>query len=189
MHRPWIGRAFAPRLSPAIILTVALALSAGLALGQEPQEPQKPPDQPAGPTADAPKPAPDPAVLRTLKKSLFVPGWGQAAEKRWLEAAVFFGAEAGCLAAILVNNHSGNKNYDLYKAASTSEDAVRYRALTERYDTRRNGFIAAAAVVWALNLLDTYLIVHAKGGKAKTLRLGIETGAKATLALSLRFGY
>jgi hypothetical protein len=187
MLRRRIGRDRAAPFSAAVVpAVIILLLSAGQALGQEPE---KPPDKPPAQGAETPKSAPDPAVLRTLKKSLFVPGWGQAAEKRWLEAAVFFGAEAGCLAAILINNHSGNTNYALYKAAATAEEAVRYRALTERYDARRNRFILAAAAVWAVNLADTYLIARSKSGKAKGLRLGIQTGENATLAVRLDYSY
>lgn len=148
----------------------------------------KPKDPPEGQGETAPA-APDPSVLRTLKKSLFVPGWGQAAERHYLEAALCFGAEVVCLAGILSNNHRGNENYALYKTAVTAEDAVRFRALTERYDKRRNRFILAAAAVWAGNLVDTYLIVKGKSGKAKTLRIGIDAGENAQLALSLCFVY
>lgn len=195
MPRVWIGYAGAIFLA-GLLLSGLCAASVGEAPapGQETPPPQtrpqaKPQDEPSG-EGEASKPsALDPALLRTLKKSLFVPGWGQAAEKRYLEAGLFFAVEAGCLAAILVNNHSGNENYALYKAAATAEDAVRFRALTERYDARRNRFILAAAAVWALNLADTYLIVRRKNGRAQTLRLGVETGDNATLALRLGYRY
>jgi len=162
-------------------------LGPGLAFSQEPPKTTDQ-AQPAGETAPA---LSDPSILRTLKKSLFVPGWGQASEKRYFEAALFFCAEAVCLAGVLVNNGRGNENYLLYKKASTNEDAVRLRALTERYDERRNRFILAAAAVWALNLADTYLIVSGKGGKdkIKTLSFRIETGEDPQLAFSLRLGF
>jgi len=169
------------------VLFFLFIFAPGSAFNQEQPKPTDQ-DQTAGETAPAP---PEASVLRTLKKSLFVPGWGQASEKRYFEAALFFGAEAVCLAGILVNNERGNENYSLYKAASTTEDAVRLRALTERCDKRRNRFILAAAAVWALNLVDTYLIVSGKGGKdkTKTLRFRIETGEDPQLAFSLRLGF
>jgi len=181
--RPWT-KATAPLL-PVFLFLFFLAPGSALA-----QEPPKPPDQ--GQTSGETAPAtPDASVLRTLKKSLFVPGWGQAFEKRYFEAALFFGAEAVCLAGVLINNGRGNENYALYKKAATTEDAVRLRALTERDDKRRNRFILAAAAVWALNLFDTYLIVNGKGGKekTKTLRVRIESGEDPQLAFSFRLSF
>jgi len=182
--RPWT-RATAPLLSALFFFLFIFA--PGSAFNQELPKPTDQ-GQTSGETAPA---SPDASVLRTLKKSLFVPGWGQAFEKRYFEAALFFGAEVFCLAGVLVNNGRGNENYALYKKASTTEDAVRLRALTERDDKRRNRFILAAAAVWALNLFDTYLIVNGKGGKekTKTLRFRIETGEDPQLAFSLRLGF
>jgi len=181
--RPWT-RATA-RLLPVFLFLFFLA--PGPAFNQEPP---KPTDQGQTPGETAPA-TPDASVLRTLKKSLFVPGWGQASEKRYFEAALFFCAEAVCLAGVLIYNGRGNENYLLYKKASTTEDAVRLRALTERYDKRRNRFILAAAAVWALNLVDAYLIVSGKDGKdkIKNLRFRIETGEDPQLAFSLRLGF
>ena len=181
--RPWT-RATA-RLLPVFLSLFFLA--PGSVLAQEPPKPTGQ-DQTAGETPPA---TPDASALRTLKKSLFVPGWGQAAEKRYFEAALFFGAEVVCLAGVLINNGRGNENYALYKKAATTEDAVHLRALTERCDKRRNRFILAAAAVWALNLVDTYLIVSGKGGKekTKTLRVRIESGEDPQLAFSFRLGF
>ncbi len=100
--------------------------------------------------------------LSSLEKSILIPGWGQLAEKRYLEGIAFLTLEAGAIAGIIVNAQKGNKYYNHYKEADNIPDAVKYRELTEKYDIRKNKFILAAGAVWALNLLDMYLIYQKK---------------------------
>jgi len=128
-------------------------------------------------------------TLGSLEKSLLLPGWGQLSEKRYIEAALVFAAEAFCVYKIFANNHLANENYALYKKATTMDEAVRTRQLTEQYDTRRNQFMLAAAAVWAANLVDIYLIVKAKGKQKKALTLRIERGEphQISITASCRF--
>jgi hypothetical protein len=125
----------------------------------------------------------------SLAKSLLVPGWGQIAEKRYLEGAVFLGAEIVCVIGILRNNRLGNESYDLYKTAASAEDAVRFRQATETADGRRNKFILAAAAVWTVNLLDIYFIVRNReaGRRAVALRITHDAPRQIGLSLSCRF--
>ena len=124
-----------------------------------------------------------------LEKSLLFPGWGQFAEKRYFEGAAFLGAEIFCLAEALANNRRGNESYATYQAASSMDEAVGARALVEKYDTRRNQFLLAAAVVWAANLLDIFLIVKSKKKdvKALSLRIGLGTQQDIGISAGLRF--
>lgn len=112
----------------------------------------------------------------SLEKSLLIPGWGQLAEKHYLEGSLFLAAEIALLTGVVANNSLGNTNYDLYKKAETMDDAVRYRQLTEKYDIRRNRLLLAAAAVWALNLVDIHLIVKKKETGDQRLTLRIEHG-------------
>lgn len=64
------------------------------------------------------------------------------------------------------------------------DDAVRFRQLTEKFDARRNQFLLAAAAVWAVNLVDIYLIVKNKGKKEKTFTLRIERGKHQQISLT-----
>jgi hypothetical protein len=127
--------------------------------------------------------------LGPLEKSLIVPGWGQFAEKRFVEGAAFLGAELFCLAEIFLSNHHGNENYSLYKQAATTEDAVRYRQLTEKYDTRRNQFLLAAAAVWAANLVDIYLIVRHKAKKESAFQIRIGRGEHQKIFIMASYGF
>jgi len=126
-------------------------------------------------------------TFNSLKKSLLIPGWGQLAEKRYLEGAVFLAADLFCLYEVFNFNRKGNRYYKKYKEAGTIDDAVAFRELTEKYDKRRNIYMLAAAGVWALNLLDIYIIV--KGKQNKKLKLKLESGANKKLGFTLCFSF
>jgi hypothetical protein len=147
---------------PATILLAAALLLAALPLAA----------QEAGRPREA---APAKRGFGPLEKSLLIPGWGQTAEGRYLEGLLSFGLEAYCVIKALHENSLGNEAYLLYQASSTVEDAARYRADTESRDTRRNRFLLAGAAVWALNLLDVYLIVRGKTKAAPSLSLKIRS--------------
>ncbi len=125
----------------------------------------------------------------SLQKSLLVPGWGQFTEKKYLEGAVFLSTELFCLYKIFENNHRSNENYILYKAALNIDDAVKYRDLTEKYDKRRNAFIMAAVGIWAVNLIDIYVIVKNKKNKEKNFKIQIESGENKTLGITLTYRF
>lgn len=98
-------------------------------------------------------------------------------------------AEIFCFYKIFENNHRGNENYRLYKEAGGIGDAVRYRDLTEKYDRRRNVFILTAVGIWAVNLIDIFLIVKNKENKDKNLKVRLETGENRALILSLTYSF
>ena len=129
--------------------------------------------------------------LNSLQKSLLLPGWGQAAEKHYAEAFLFFAGEVFCLYGFFDQNHKGNDAYSLYRAAQSREDAVRYRAQTETLDTRRNRFLLAAAAAWVLNLADIYWIVSGrnKDTAGKKISLRLDCGEDQSLAVALSYRY
>lgn len=124
----------------------------------------------------------------SLHKSLLVPGWGQLAEKKYVEGIVFLMAELFALYKVLAKDHRGNQSYDQYKEADSVDDAVKFRELTEKYDTERNQYLLVAAGIWAVNLIDIYFIVKAKKKRENVLGLRVESGAnKLVFTLSYRF--
>jgi hypothetical protein len=134
----------------------------------------------------APDSQPQPG-LSSLKKSLLIPGWGQLAEKRYVEGFLFLGAEVFSLYQIFYNNHKGNIYYGRYRDADNVEDAVRYRELTEDYDRKRNIFIFAAVGIWAVNLLDIYVIV--KNKEKQKLKLQLQSVDHKGMAVTLHFSF
>ena len=127
--------------------------------------------------------------LNSLQKSLLLPGWGQIAEKRYLEGVLFLSVEIFCFYKIFSYNHKGNDYYNLYKNADNVSDAIKYRDLTEKYDTKRNRFILAAASVWIINLIDIYLIVKKKDKKERNLRLKFNLNENKDLAVTVTYSF
>ena len=125
----------------------------------------------------------------SLQKSLILPGWGQIAEKRYIEGVLFLSAEIFCIYKIFSYNHKGNDYYDLYKKADNVSDATHYRDLTEKYDTKRNRFILAAAGVWIVNLIDIYFIVKRKDKKERNLRLKFKLNENKNLAFTISYSF
>ncbi len=125
----------------------------------------------------------------SLQKSLLVPGWGQIAEKRYIEGVLFLSAEIFCFYKIFSYNHMGNNHYNLYKNADNVSNAIEYRELTEKYDKRRNTFILAAAGAWIINLIDIYIIVKRKDEKERNLKIKLEHNENKDLALTFTYSF
>lgn len=104
------------------------------------------------------------------------------AEKRYLEGLIFLTAEAFCLYQVIRFNHKGNTNYSRYQNAAGLDDVIRFRQLTGDSDKKRNLYLLAVAGIWAVNLLDIYVIVKSK----QKVRLQLQRVGKKGMALSLR---
>jgi hypothetical protein len=127
--------------------------------------------------------------FNSLQKSLLIPGWGQIAEKRYLEGALFLSAEIFCFYKVFSYNHKGNYYYNHYKKADNVSDAVKYRGLTENYDIKRNKFLLAAAGVWIINLIDAYSIVRNKEKKRKSVNLKLDYNEKKDMLFTVSFSF
>ena len=123
----------------------------------------------------------------SLKKSLLIPGWGQVVEKRYVEGLLFFSTEVFSFYQIFSNNHKGNRYYQKYQEAGSVNAAVRQRELTEKYDKRRNIYILAAVGIWAVNLIDIYVIVKRK--EKRKLELKLESGEDKRLAFTVSYSF
>lgn len=160
------------------ILGVFLSLI-GLVVASFGQTPPAPQNEPAT--------APQPTEFTSLHKSLLLPGWGQFSEKHYVEGAVFASAAAFSLVQVLSFNRKGNRYYRKYQEAASVEEAALFRELTEKYDTRRNQYLLVTAGIWAVNLIDIYVIVKRKEKKEKTIQLKLEHVGDKELAVSLRY--
>ncbi|MGD9344716.1 MAG: DUF5683 domain-containing protein [Candidatus Aminicenantes bacterium] len=127
--------------------------------------------------------------ITSLHKSLLLPGWGQLAEKRYVEGIIFLSAEIFALYKVFSYNHKGNRAYARYKDATSVADAVAQRQMTEDYDKKRNQYLLVAAGVWAVNLIDIYFIMKNKDHKGKNLRLKLESGKNKSLALTVSYRF
>ncbi|MFW6128881.1 MAG: DUF5683 domain-containing protein [Candidatus Aminicenantaceae bacterium] len=125
----------------------------------------------------------------SLHKSLLFPGWGQMAEKKHLKGMVFISSEIFCFYKILSNNHKGNDYYEKYQAADNEEDAIKYRELTEEYDTKRNQYMLAAAGIWIVNLLDIYLIFKKKEKNKNSFQITLFYDRNESLGINCSFSF
>jgi hypothetical protein len=125
----------------------------------------------------------------SLQKSLIIPGWGQFVEKRHFEGSFFLVSEICYIYEVFLNNRRGNSYYQLYKTAVSTEDAVRYRDLTERYDKKRNIYMLVAVGVWAVNLVDTYIIVKKRGREAGKLEIKANVSYDKGLLINYRVSF
>jgi len=127
--------------------------------------------------------------ITSLHKSLLFPGWGQFAEKRYIEGVVFLSAEIFALYKVFSYNHKGNSAYVQYKDAGSVADAVHHRQMTEDYDKKRNQYLLVAAGVWVINLIDIYFIMKNKDNQGKNLRLKFESGKNKSLAFTVSYRF
>jgi len=130
-----------------------------------------------------------PKKISSLQKSLLIPGWGQITEKKYLEGILVLSAEVFCLYKVISYNHKSNDYYSLYKNADNVSNAIEYRELTEKYDTKRNRFILAAAGIWIVNLIDIYFIIKKKDKKERNLKIKLEHNENKDLAFTITFSF
>ncbi len=116
------------------------------------------------------------------KKSVIIlmPGFYQLKQGRVFKGTVLAGTFFALGAAALVENQRGYQYYDLYKKATTRDDAVFYREKTENSFRRRNIYILGAVLVWTVHILD----IKISSGKRAKIRGKIEKNSA-----SLGFAY
>jgi len=85
---------------------------------------------------------------------LLIPGIQQLKEGKYLKGFLLSAGFASCVGMALWKNSQGYEYYDLYLKATVVEDVIRYREMTEEKFRERNYFIAAAAGIWLIHLID-----------------------------------
>jgi TolB-like protein len=130
-------------------------------------------------------------------RSLVVPGWGQLYNRQKVKGAIFGAAAAGTIGAALAFHLAATEAERDYQARTTPEQlgggdpgaaAIALREDATRGYRLRNGFLWAAAGVWAVGVADAYLFGvdgdRAVGGLAVAPAL---SGEGLGLALAGRF--
>jgi hypothetical protein len=101
-------------------------------------------------------PSPGGAALR----SLVLPGWGQAANGRWLKSAVAFGVYAGYLGWGISLNQDKQDAVGRFNAAATDSARAVWEAEVDRLDSDRNGKYWIAGFATLMSMLDAYVDAH-----------------------------
>jgi hypothetical protein len=104
-------------------------------------------------------PSPGSVALR----SLVLPGWGQAANGRWIKAAIAFGAYGGFWAwAVSLNQDKQDATGSLHTAASLS-DSLYWVSEVRRLKDGRNAKFWFAGLTLLLSITDAYVDAHLRG--------------------------
>jgi TolB-like protein len=126
----------------------------------------------------------DAVVLRSRGDAVFrsalVPGWGQLYNRQPIKAAVIGAAAVGTVGAALYFHLKAQKAEQDYQARTTAgalggDPSAAAAALRQDANTayqRRNGFLWAAAGVWAVGTVDAYLFGVDGARAADGLTLG-----------------
>jgi hypothetical protein len=128
-----------------------------------------------------------------LFKSMAVPGWGQAGNRAYVKAVLFFGLDAFFIASAI---HHGRKASDFrsqYEAAGEIAERNRYYDLYDDRRTNRNKFTWYAVITTFIAMFDAYVDAHLSGFPSEQNRegVGIElvpySEGRTGIALSIRF--
>jgi hypothetical protein len=98
-------------------------------------------------------PSPGGAALR----SFILPGWGQAANHKWLKTVGFLGAYAGFWAWSISLHQERMDAVGRFNAASTDSARSRWKAEIDRTTSARNGKYWMAGLTLLLSVADAYV--------------------------------
>jgi hypothetical protein len=91
---------------------------------------------------------------------LILPGWGQAANGRWIKSALAFGFYAGYVAWGVSLNQDKQDALGAFNAAQTDSARAVWAAEADRIDSDRNGKYWIAGFVLLLSMADAYVDAH-----------------------------
>jgi len=100
---------------------------------------------------------------RALFKSMFVPGWGQWGNHRYIKAVVLFGLDAWFVGSAIHYGGQASDFRDKWAAADNVEDARDYYSLYLDRRDERNKFTWFAVIVTFLSMFDAYVDAHLSG--------------------------
>ena len=98
-----------------------------------------------------------------LFKSMFVPGWGQYGNHRYVKAGVIVGLQAWFITSAVHYGRQASDARDLYESAITIEDRNTWHDFLDNKRKNRNKFIWFAGIVTFLSMFDAYVDAHLSG--------------------------
>ncbi len=119
------------------------------------------------PAARGAEPAPGPGALSrgpspgsVALRSMVLPGWGEAANGKWLKSAAFFGAYGGLWAWAISIHQDKMDAIGRMNAASTDAERLQWRLEADRLESSRNGKLWLAGLTLLLSMADSYVDAH-----------------------------
>lgn len=126
-----------------------------------------------------------------LFKSMFVPGWGQIGNKKYIKAAIVIGLEGSLIAAII---HNADRANDAKRLFDNNTDILLADNLYKKYKSARddrNFYCWMAGLTIFISMFDAYVDAHLahfpKYDKGLTFDLG--PNKKTILAARLSYNF
>jgi len=124
-----------------------------LCLGITVAAPARSEAEPPVPVQETKGPSPGGAALR----SLILPGWGQAANGKWLKGAAALGAYAGFLGWSVSLHQDRQDALGRMHAAVDETERLYWKNEADRLESERNGKYWLAGLVMLVSMADAYV--------------------------------
>ena len=123
---------------------------------------------------------------------MFVPGWGQVGNKRYIKAAVFFGLDVWFVGSAIHYGSKASDYKDQYDIALDLTTRNYYYSLYSDEKDQRNKYTWFAVIVSFISMFDAYVDAHLSGypdkDKAQELNFDLRPhgrdGAMATVSFN-----
>lgn len=103
-----------------------------------------------------------------LFKSMFVPGWGQFRNRRYIKAVIFAGLDAWFIASAIKYARQASDFREQFEASTDVETRLEYYDLYLNRKDQRNKFTWFAGIVTFVAMFDAYVDAHLSGYPRKT---------------------
>jgi len=124
-----------------------------------------------------------------LFKSMFIPGWGQIGNKKYIKAGVIIALESSLIATLV---HYADKTSDARKLFDAAVDEEEKARLFEEYrdaKDERNRFSWYTATVVFLSMFDAFVDAHLAGFPKCDEKLSIDISSEEYRDLSVNLSY
>ena len=104
---------------------------------------------------------------KALFKSMFIPGWGQVGNKRYVKGLCFFAFDVWMISKALDHKKKARDFWDMYESSETIADKNYYYNLYSGQKDDRNKFTWYAVITSFIAMFDAYVDAHLSGFPAK----------------------
>jgi len=104
---------------------------------------------------------------KALFKSMFVPGWGQVGNKRYIKGLCFFVFDLWMISKALDHKKKARDFWDQYESSETITDKNYYYNLYSGEKDERNKFTWYAVITSFIAMFDAYVDAHLSGFPVK----------------------
>ncbi|KAA3633168.1 MAG: hypothetical protein DWP97_09720 [Calditrichaeota bacterium] len=104
---------------------------------------------------------------KALFKSMFIPGWGQVGNKRYIKGLCFFAFDVWMISKALDHKKKARDFWNQYEESETISEKNYYYNLYSGEKDERNKFTWYAVITSFIAMFDAYVDAHLSGFPAK----------------------